>query len=72
MKCIVARVLALVLGFFSVAGDVAYTQTTLISTGSVWKYLDTGDNLNATWRALNFPDAAWPSGPAKLGFGDDD
>ncbi len=45
---------------------------TLVSGGSVWKYDDTGADLGATWREINFNDAAWPGGPAQLGFGDDD
>lgn len=43
---------------------------TLISTGAVWKYLDTGTNLGTTWRSLTFNDAAWAAGPAELGYGD--
>jgi hypothetical protein len=45
---------------------------TLISTGSVWRYLDTGTNLGTSWRALGFMDTNWPAGPAQLGFGDAD
>lgn len=44
----------------------------LVAAGARWKYLDTGANLGTTWRALNFNDAAWASGPAQLGFGDGD
>lgn len=43
-----------------------------ISTGAVWKYLDTGANLDSIWRSLVFDDSAWPSGPAQLGYGDGD
>src|SRR5688572_4583049 len=50
----------------------ASAQTSLVSTGAVWKYLDTGTNLNAAWRAAGFDDTAWPSGPAQLGYGDSD
>jgi len=45
---------------------------TLLATGSVWRYLDTGGNLGTSWRGLGFPDNSWPSGPAQLGFGDGD
>jgi hypothetical protein len=45
---------------------------TLIATGSVWKYLDTGTNLGAAWRDLSFDDSAWASGRAQLGYGDGD
>lgn len=43
---------------------------TLVSTGSVWKYLDTGTNLGTAWRDPSFDDSAWPAGNAELGFGD--
>jgi hypothetical protein len=44
--------------------------TTLISTGAVWKYLDTGVDQGTNWRAAGFDDSSWPSGPAKLGTND--
>ncbi len=44
--------------------------TVLVSTGSVWKYLDTGVDQGTAWRAPNFDDSSWPSGPAILGYGD--
>jgi hypothetical protein len=44
----------------------------LVSTGSVWRYLDDGSNQGTAWRAPNFDDSAWPFGPAELGFGDGD
>jgi hypothetical protein len=44
----------------------------LISTGSIWNYLDNGSNQGATWRLLNFDDTGWQNGPAELGFGDGD
>ena len=47
------------------------TPVTMISAGAVWRYLDTGTNLGAAWIAPEFDDAAWQSGPAKLGFGGD-
>ncbi len=43
-----------------------------IPAGAVWKYFDTGANLGTAWRAPSFDDSTWPSGPAQLGFGDDD
>src|SRR5262249_37081528 len=37
-------------------------QATLISTGAVWKYLDTGADLTAAnWQALDYNDATWLS-----------
>jgi hypothetical protein len=42
----------------------------LVSTGSVWKYNDTGANLGTAWRMPGYNDSAWPSGRAELGYGD--
>jgi autotransporter-associated beta strand protein len=42
----------------------------LVPAGSVWKFSDTGANLGPAWRSNAFNDAAWPSGPAMLGYGD--
>ena len=46
------------------------TPTTLLATGSLWKYLDTGANLGSGWRSNAFNDATWASGPAPLGYGE--
>lgn len=43
-------------------------QTSLISTGAVWRYLDTGVDQSTAWRATGFDDSTWPFGPAQLGF----
>ncbi|MFN8713714.1 MAG: alkaline phosphatase D family protein [Bacteroidota bacterium] len=48
----------------------AFAQTTLISTGSSWKYKDDGSNQGTIWRTTSFSDAAWLSGNAELGYGD--
>ncbi len=42
----------------------------LVSTGSVWKYLDNNTDQGTAWRAPGFNDSAWVSGPAPLGYGD--
>lgn len=42
---------------------------TLVQTGAVWKYLDTGVAPPAGWTTLSFDDAAWRTGPAKFGYG---
>ncbi|OQP59084.1 hypothetical protein A3860_38935 [Niastella vici] len=47
-------------------------QTTIIATGSSWKYLDNGSNQGTSWINTGFNDAAWPSGNAQLGYGDGD
>lgn len=44
---------------------------TLIASGSVWRYLDTGANLGTTWSQPAFIDSSWNSGPARLGYGGD-
>ncbi|HEX8524410.1 MAG TPA: NPCBM/NEW2 domain-containing protein [Tepidisphaeraceae bacterium] len=50
----------------------APTTQTLISTGSVWKYLDNGSDQGTGWRATSFDDSTWKSGAAQLGYGDGD
>ncbi len=42
---------------------------TLVSTGSVWRYLDTGTAPGADWTGTLYDDGAWSSGRAKLGYG---
>jgi len=46
---------------------------TLVAAGSIWKYLDTGDNLTGgPWITTGFDDSSWLAGPAQLGYGDGD
>jgi len=47
-------------------------EATWIEPGSNWNYDDRGVDLGVAWRMHDFDDAAWASGPAELGFGDDD
>jgi hypothetical protein len=47
-------------------------QTTLIATGTSWKYLDNGSNQGTAWYGTGFSDASWVSGNAQLGYGDGD
>ena len=42
----------------------------LVPAGAVWKYLADGSNQGSAWRTPAFDDAAWPQGPAQLGYGD--
>ena len=49
---------------------VANTPATLVTTGSVWKFLDDGSDQGTAWVAPNFNDNSWSSGPAPLGYGD--
>jgi len=49
-------------------GQVSYT---LISSNSVWKYLDDGSNQGEVWKYSLFDDSLWKSGKARLGYGGD-
>ncbi len=48
------------------AGDIA----TIVPFGAIWSYRDWGVDLGTAWRAPGFNSAPWPTGPARLGFGD--
>lgn len=48
------------------------SESTLVSTGAMWRYHDAGLSLGAAWRLPNFDDGLWPAGPAPLGFGNGD
>jgi hypothetical protein len=55
-------------------GTVAPAETlteALVPRGAVWKYLDNGSNPPTNWHSLTYNDDAWPSGPARLGYGGD-
>ncbi len=43
-----------------------------IPLGAEWRYLDDGSDQGTAWRASDFDDSGWESGPAELGFGDGD
>ena len=45
-------------------------QVSLVSTGSVWSYLDNGSDQGTAWRAPGFDDSTWKNGFAPLGYGD--
>lgn len=48
-------------------------QTTpLVSLGSTWRYRNDAVDLGTAWRASGYDDSAWASGPAELGFGEND
>jgi len=53
-------------------GSGSGSASVLIPQGAVWKYLDDGSNQGTAWRSTNFNDGAWSSGPAQLGYGDND
>lgn len=44
----------------------------VLATGSVWKYRDNGIDPGGGWTAAAYNDNAWLSGPAQLGYGDND
>ena len=50
----------------------AFSQTTLVSAGSTWSYLDDGSNQGSDWRYIGFDDTSWETGSAQLGYGDGD
>jgi hypothetical protein len=47
-------------------------QTNFIAAGSVWKFRDIGSNEGTSFAQFTYNDAAWDSGLAQLGYGDDD
>lgn len=49
-----------------------FAQTTLITAGSSWKYLDNGTNQGTAWRATTINETGWKQGNAQLGYGDGD
>ncbi len=59
-------------GTWSIGAGTTGIVETLVSTGSVWKYLDNGTNQGTAWQTLGFADTTWASGPAQLGYGDKD
>ncbi len=50
---------------------VCESEVTLVEAGATWSYLDTGEDPGEEWKSLDFDDSAWASGPAPLGYGDD-
>ena len=62
---------AAVLGWCA-AAEPLMAQTTIIPGGAEWRYRVDGFNQGTNWRTAAFNDLAWASGPAPLGFGEDD
>ena len=54
------------------AVPLANAGASLVSMGSVWRYLDNGTDPGPAWTSPLFNDSAWKSGPAQLGYGDGD
>jgi hypothetical protein len=57
---------------FIVADPAEFTAISLVSTGSVWRYLTSRTNLDSSWKSAGYQDDAWSAGPAQLGYGDAD
>jgi hypothetical protein len=55
-------------GLVSITVSQPPVNTTLVATGSVWKYLDNGSNQLTNWAQRGYDDSAWASGPAELGY----
>ncbi len=58
--------------FAAVLSAPAAANDVLVPSGSSWSFLDDGSLLPATWSDPGFPDGAWASGSAQLGYGDGD
>jgi len=54
---------------FSVSTQV---PVTVIEYGHTWTYHDEGTDLGDGWHAADYDDSGWKTGPAQLGYGDDD
>lgn len=48
------------------------SEEMLIPAGSTWRYWDKGTRPADTWYGPGFDDRAWATGPAQLGYGDND
>lgn len=47
-------------------------RRTLVPRGGIWHYADDGQDRGTTWRDPSLGEDAWPSGPAPLGYGNED
>lgn len=56
----------------TIGGGSGGIQSNLIDRGEVWNYLDDGSDQGTAWRNRDFNDDSWRSGPAELGYGDND
>ncbi len=52
----------------TVLASVALPRVSLVTTGTVWKYNDTGSDLMTDWMNPAFDDSAWSSGVGPLGY----
>jgi acid phosphatase type 7 len=65
------RIPLFLVALFTSAVSIA-ANTSIISAGSSWKYLDDGSDQGTTWRSPSFNDAGWKTGTAQFGYGDGD
>jgi hypothetical protein len=56
----------------STAPSTQPTETTFVTTGATWKYLDTGGSQGAAWKETTFNDSQWKSGRTQFGYGEGD
>ncbi len=55
-----------------IANSLDAGNTVILPFGSTWKYLDNGSDQGDAWIDPSFDDSGWNSGPAQLGYGDND
>ena len=49
--------------------EISKGETTFISTGSEWKYLDDGTDQENLWKEIDYDDSSWSQGKTPAGFG---
>ncbi len=54
------------------AGPLMSAPSVLVPAGSVWKYQAITNDVGTAWREFDLDDRTWPSGPAQLGYEDQD
>jgi len=59
-------------GIFCILSFSISAQINLIPFDSNWNYYDNGDAPSGNWTDIGYDDAAWGSGDAQLGYGDND
>ena len=47
------------------------TTNSLVASNGVWRYHNLNQDLGTAWRATNYDDSTWASGPTRIGFGGD-
>lgn len=53
----------------TVSSNLTSSYLTLQSTGSIWKYLDTGVEPSSSWKNVGFNDNSWKAGQGLFGYG---